>query len=88
LDYEQKASLTHFLLGQKRRNKTIVVVTHDVELVAQCADRVVLMSEGQIIVDGPVREVMSGSQVFSTQVNKLFRDPRYLTVQDVLDDQA
>jgi energy-coupling factor transporter ATP-binding protein EcfA2 len=88
LDYEQKASLTRFLLGQKHRNKTIVVVTHDVELVAQCADRVVLMSEGQIVVDGPVREVMSGSQVFSTQVSKLFRDSRYLTVQDVLDDQA
>ena len=27
---------------------------------------------------------MSDSQVFSSQINKLFRDPRYLVVEDVL----
>ena len=42
------------------------------------------MAEGQIIVDGSAREVMSDSQVFSSQINKLFRDPRYLVVADVL----
>jgi hypothetical protein len=42
------------------------------------------MGNGEIIVDGPVREVMSDSQVFASQINKLFRDPQYLTVQDVL----
>ena len=29
-------------------------------------------------------QVMSDSQVFSSQINKLFRDPRYLVVEDVL----
>jgi energy-coupling factor transport system ATP-binding protein len=85
LDYAQKAALIGFLGEQKRLGKTTVVVTHDVELVAQCAERVVLMGDGQVIVDGPVREVMSDSQVFASQVNKLFRDPRYLTVQDVIE---
>jgi energy-coupling factor transport system ATP-binding protein len=50
----------------------------------ECADRVVLIGEGQVVVDGPVREVMSDSQVFASQINKLFRDPRYLTVDDVM----
>jgi len=27
---------------------------------------------------------MSDSQVFASQVNKLFRDPRFLVVEDVL----
>jgi energy-coupling factor transporter ATP-binding protein EcfA2 len=85
LDYAQKASLIGFLEEQKRFGKTILVVTHDVELVAQCAERVVLMGDGEIIVEGSAREVMSGSQVFASQVNKLFRDPRYLTVQDVVE---
>jgi energy-coupling factor transport system ATP-binding protein len=85
LDYAQKAALVGFLEEQKRLGKTIVVVTHDVELVAQCAERVVLMGNGEVIVDGPAREVMSDSQVFASQVNKLFRDPRYLTVQDVVE---
>jgi len=37
------------------------------------------------VVDGPAREVMSQSAVFASQVNKLFRDPRLLTVDDVLE---
>jgi energy-coupling factor transport system ATP-binding protein len=84
LDYEQKASLVQFLLSQKAQGRTVVVVTHDVELVARCAERVVLMGDGDIVVDGPVREVMTGSQVFASQINKLFRDPRFLTVEDVV----
>jgi energy-coupling factor transporter ATP-binding protein EcfA2 len=88
LDYRQKAALVSFLLAHKGRGKTVLVVTHDVELVAQCAERVVLMADGEIVVDGPAREVMSDSQVFASQINKLFGDPRYLTVQDVLEAVA
>ena len=84
LDYAQKRSLTDLLLGLKREGRTIIMATHDVELAAACADRAVLMAEGQIVVDGSAREVMSDSQVFSSQINKLFRDPRYLVVEDVL----
>jgi energy-coupling factor transport system ATP-binding protein len=84
LDYAQKRGLTDLLLGMKREGRTIIMATHDVELAAACADRVVLMAEGQIVVDGPARQVMSDSQVFSSQINKLFRDPRYLVVEDVL----
>ena len=69
----------------KREGRTIIMATHDVELAAACADRVVLMAEGQIVVDGPARDVMSDSLVFSSQINKLFRDPRFLVVEDVLD---
>ena len=60
------------------------MATHDVELAAACADRVILMGEGQVVVDGPARDVMSDSQVFASQINKLFRDPNYLVVEDVL----
>lgn len=84
LDYEQKRTLSTFLRSRKASGHTVVMVTHDVELAAQCADRVVLMAEGEVVVDGPARQVMSDSLVFSTQVNKLFRDPRFLTVDDVL----
>lgn len=84
LDYEQKHRLAELLLALKHEGRTIIMATHDVELAAACADRVVLMAEGQIVVDGPARQVMSDSQVFSTQINKLFRDPRFLVVEDVL----
>lgn len=84
LDYAQKRALADMLLGLKAEGKTIVMATHDVELAAACADRVVLLAEGQVIVDGPARQVMSDSQVFASQINKLFRDPRFLVVEDVL----
>ena len=61
----------------------MLLATHDVELVARCADRVVLLGDGEVIVDGPTRQVMTGSLVFASQVNKLYRDPRYLVVEDV-----
>ena len=60
------------------------MATHDVELVAHCADRVIIMGEGQIVADGPIREVMTESLVFASQINKLLRDNRFLTVEDVL----
>jgi energy-coupling factor transporter ATP-binding protein EcfA2 len=76
--------LTAFLQREKAQGRTIIMATHDVELVAQCADRVVLLGDGQVVVDGPARQVMSESLVFASQINKLFRDPALLTVEDVL----
>jgi energy-coupling factor transporter ATP-binding protein EcfA2 len=84
LDYQQKATLAAFLQSMKVEGRTIIMATHDVELVANCADRVVLLGDGQVVVDGPARRVMSESLVFASQINKLFRSPALLTVEDVL----
>ena len=84
LDYDQKQTLADFLSSKQQEGKAIVMSTHDVELVALCAERVVIMAEGQIVVDGPARQVMSDSMVFSSQISKLFGDDRFITVDDVL----
>jgi energy-coupling factor transport system ATP-binding protein len=88
LDYAQKQNLARLLLALNRDGRTIIMATHDVELAAACADRVVLMGEGEVVVDGPARQVMSDSQVFASQINKLFRDPRFLVVDDVVGQMA
>jgi len=85
LDPLQKAALASFLQEQTKRDRTVVMATHDVELAAACAQRVVILGEGQVVVDGPAHEVMSRSLVFASQVSKLFRDSRLLTVQDALE---
>ena len=59
LDYAAKAALADILKQWQAQGAAIVMVTHDVELVATCADRVALMAEGEIVVDGPVRQVLS-----------------------------
>ena len=83
LDYGQKARLTATLQRIAAEGRAILLATHDVELAARVADRVVLLSGGQVVVDGPAREVMTDSLVFASQVSKLFRDPRLVTVEDV-----
>jgi energy-coupling factor transport system ATP-binding protein len=59
------------------------MATHDVELVASIATRVVLLADGDIVADGSPRDVLSGSLTFATQINKLYGDG-FLTVEDVL----
>jgi energy-coupling factor transporter ATP-binding protein EcfA2 len=84
LDPLEKGALAQFLQAQAAQGRAIIMATHDVELAAECAHRVIITSDGQILADGPAREVMSRSSAFASQVNKLFGNPRLLTVQDVL----
>jgi energy-coupling factor transport system ATP-binding protein len=80
----EKGALAQFLQAQAAQGRAVIMATHDVELVAECAHRVIVISDGQVVADGPAREVMSQSSTFASQVNKLFGDPSLLTVQDVL----
>ncbi len=84
LDYVQKMSLVRLLRDLTASGRTVIMATHDVELVARAADRVILMAEGEIVVDGSTREVMTESLIFASQITKLFRDPRLITVEDVV----
>lgn len=87
-DYLQKQALARYLAAEKGRGHTVILATHDVELAAALVDRVIILGDGEVVVDGPTREVMTHSLVFSTQVGRLFRDSRFLTVEDVLKGQA
>jgi energy-coupling factor transporter ATP-binding protein EcfA2 len=84
LDYLQKEALATVLRGLRDKGRTIVLATHDVEMVAQIADRVVLLGDCEVMADGPTREVMLRFPAFSSQVGRLFRDPWFLTVEDVV----
>ena len=71
LDPDVKALVA---LGLRRRaaaGAAVLVATHDVEWAARFADRVLLVADGEIYAEGPPRDVLSDSLVFSTQVNKL-----------------
>jgi energy-coupling factor transport system ATP-binding protein len=45
-----------------RLGKTVVIITHDMELVAEYAERVVLLKQGQILLDGSTAEVFSNQE--------------------------
>jgi energy-coupling factor transporter ATP-binding protein EcfA2 len=84
LDYAQKEALEAFLRAQSDAGRAVVLATHDVELAARCADRVVLLERGRVLADGPTGEVMVRFPSFASQVSRLYGDPRCRTVEDVV----
>ncbi|HAJ36517.1 MAG TPA: ABC transporter [Chloroflexi bacterium] len=84
LDYAAKRALEQLLHGWRDDGMAILVVTHDVELAAAIADRVILMSQGEIIAEGEPTEVMATSPLFAPQIAKLFPETGWLTADDVL----
>ncbi|MEM2335001.1 MAG: ABC transporter ATP-binding protein [Candidatus Bathyarchaeia archaeon] len=58
-DAYQKERLRHFIIQLNQQGKTVIVVTHDIEFVAECEPRVILMANGRIIADGEAREVLT-----------------------------
>jgi energy-coupling factor transport system ATP-binding protein len=71
MEYKLKSELMGFLNEYRSQGNTVILVTHDVETVAEHADRVILLSEGKVVVDGNKREVLSKALLFSPQINRL-----------------
>ena len=55
LDSRSRRRLIHFLNSQAR---TFLLASHDLELVLEVCDRVLLLDRGRIVADGPAPEVM------------------------------
>jgi energy-coupling factor transport system ATP-binding protein len=83
LDYSAKSRLVGLLRGLAAQGTTVLMATHDVELAAELADRVVVLAEGEVVADGPAREVLAGSPAFAPQVAKILHPLPYLTVAEV-----
>ncbi|MGB9959480.1 MAG: energy-coupling factor ABC transporter ATP-binding protein [Candidatus Bathyarchaeales archaeon] len=64
-DYQQKEMLRQFILQMKEQGKTVVIVTHDVEFVAECNPRVLLMRNGKIVADGEARKVLTTPEILT-----------------------
>ncbi|MEW1953256.1 ATP-binding cassette domain-containing protein [Terrabacter sp. NPDC080008] len=83
LDYGAKKRLGEVLTGLAERGTTVVLATHDVELAAEVADRVVILADGEVVTDGPAREVLASSPAFAPQVTKVLLPQTWLTVAEV-----
>ena len=72
LDLEAKARLRRFLESYTARGNSAVIATHDVELVAEMASRVVILAEGEVIADGAPADILGDSPVFAPQMTRVF----------------
>lgn len=84
LDYAAKRDLMQILRVWRSEGMAILLVTHDVELAAALADRVILLENGRIRSQGRPAEVLNGAEHFTPQIALLFPGSGWLTSRDVL----
>ncbi|MFF8656156.1 ABC transporter ATP-binding protein [Streptomyces huasconensis] len=83
LDYAAKARLVTILRGLAAEGHAIVLATHDVELAAEIAHRVVILADGEVVADGPTPQIVVSSPSFAPQVTKILAPREWLTVAQV-----
>ncbi|GAA1388896.1 ABC transporter ATP-binding protein [Luteococcus peritonei] len=83
LDYEMKEQLRTILRRLAADGRCILLSTHDVEFAAACCDRTLVMADGDVVADGPTREVLTSSPAFAPQVAKVFRPSPLLSAAEV-----
>jgi energy-coupling factor transport system ATP-binding protein len=83
LDYPTKSRLARVLADLADAGHAVVLATHDVELVAEIADRVVILAEGEVVADGETTHVVTSSPMFAPQVAKILSPQTWLTVDQV-----
>lgn len=91
-DHQQKENLRQFIVQLQTQGKTIVIVTHDVEFVAECNPRVILMREGKIVGDGEGKDILTNqealeqSSIVLPQIAQIFTQlSEYGLPKDVID---
>lgn len=84
LDYRAKQRLVGAIKEVLTPDSTVILASHDVELVAEIASRVVVLADGEIVADGEVSEILTSSPAFAPQVTKVLAPAKWLTVNEVL----
>ena len=83
LDYTAKHRLVEILRDLAAEGHAVMLATHDVELVAEVATRVVVLADGEVVADGSVTDVVVSSPAFAPQVAKILSPQEWLTPTDV-----
>jgi energy-coupling factor transporter ATP-binding protein EcfA2 len=64
-DYRMGREMMELASRLHSEGKTVIVITHDMGIVAEYVDRVVALREGQVLLDGSAREVFMRSDVLA-----------------------
>jgi energy-coupling factor transport system ATP-binding protein len=81
LDLQSRKEVTGMLRKAESRVETVVIASHDLQLVAAWADRVIVMDDGAIIADEPPESVFSSPELLARTD---LRPPQVVTLSDRL----
>jgi energy-coupling factor transport system ATP-binding protein len=74
-DAASVARIANVIAELRKRNKTVITITHDVDFCAENFERVIAMAEGRILLDGRTNDVLGQEEILATT----YVDPPQLT---------
>ncbi len=95
-DFGASRKYLELLQRLNREGTTIIVVSHDMDLIARYARRVIVLKQGRILLDGPTRAVFSREDILNethlkppyvTRIGNSLRDfglPTVLTLEELI----
>lgn len=69
------ARIAHVIAELRKRGKTVITITHDIDFCAENFERVIAMSQGKILLDGAANAVLGQEEILATT----YVDPPQLT---------
>ena len=82
LDLYGSLNIMRLLRQWNEAGRTIIIITHDMQIVAEYAQRTVVMAQGRVLADGPTRQVLT-DQPMLTQA--FIRPPQITRLAQRLD---
>jgi ABC-type multidrug transport system ATPase subunit len=81
MDAPSRVALEHAVREHAGAGGVVVLATHDIELAARVATRVIVLGDGDVVADGDAHHVLGGS-LFAPQIARVV--PGFLTVDELL----
>lgn len=69
------ARIANVIAELKREGKTVITITHDIDFCAENFARVIALAQGQVLLDGPARDVLGEEEILA----QTYVDPPQLT---------
>jgi len=69
------ARIAHVIAELRREGKTVITITHDIDFCAENFERVIALASGQVLLDGPAREILGQEEILA----QTYVDPPQLT---------
>jgi energy-coupling factor transport system ATP-binding protein len=67
--------IAHVVGELRRRGKTVITITHDIDFCAENFERVIALAQGKILLDGPAGSVLGQEETLA----QTYVDPPQLT---------
>lgn len=88
LDYKNKRNLGKILKRLSNEGKTIIMVSHDIDYVAEYSDEIILLLNGEVIDKGITNDILREGIYYTSTINKLSGCDNIFTLEDLINEKA